>query len=226
MTVTTYNTLEQGSEEWLAARCGLVTASTVGKLLTATGKVAENDISRGFTISLIAERITKHVEQGYVSDDMFRGILEEPLARNAYAKHRRVEVAEVGFITKCFHDDFTLGYSPDGLVGDDGLIEIKSRRQKKHVQTILADEVPPENMPQLQAGLLVTGRAWIDYCSYSGGLPLWIKRVEPNEKWFAAISDAAEKFELTAAEMVAKYQAAVVGLPVMERTVDLEEMRV
>jgi hypothetical protein len=75
---------------------------------------------------------------------------------------------------------FSLGYSPDGLVGDDGLIEVKCRRQKKHLQTILADEVPPENMAQLQCGLLVSGREWIDYVSYCGGMPMYVKRVYPD----------------------------------------------
>jgi hypothetical protein len=108
---------------------------------------------------------------------------------------------------------FRIGYSPDGLVGDDGLIEVKSRRQKKQLQTIVSDEVPPENMAQLQCGLLVSGRAWIDYVSYCGGMPLYVKRVLPDPRWFEAIVAAVSAFEDTAADMVAAYHEATKGLP-------------
>jgi hypothetical protein len=119
-------------------------------------------------------------------------------------------------------DNWKLGYSPDGLVGDDGLIEVKSRRPKKHLTTILSGEVPPENMAQLQAGLLVSGREWIDYISYCGGMPLWVKRVLPDPKWFDAITDAVITFEDTAAEMVTAYETATAGMPTTERVIELE----
>ena len=83
---------------------------------------------------------------------------------------------------------FKIGYSPDGLVGKDGLIEIKSRRPKKHLQTIIAGTVPAENMAQIQAGLLVSGRDWCDYISYCGGMRPWIKRVEPDTRWSPSIA--------------------------------------
>jgi predicted phage-related endonuclease len=102
------------------------------------------------------------------------------------------------------------------------MVECKSRRPKKHLQTILADEVPPENMAQCQAALLVSGRDWLDYVSFSGGMPLYIKRVEPDEKWFRAIVAAATEFELAVADMIATYRERVVGLPVMERLVEME----
>jgi hypothetical protein len=115
---------------------------------------------------------------------------------------------------------FRIGYSPDGLVGDDGLVEVKSRRQKTQLATILADEVPTANYAQLQCGLLVSGRKWVDYISYSGGMPLWVKRVTPDERWFAAIVQAVEGFEEAVAEMLATYEAATEGLPMTERVVE------
>ena len=118
---------------------------------------------------------------------------------------------------------FKIGYSPDGLVGNDGLIEVKSRRPKKHLQTILADEVPPENMAQLQCGLLVSGREWIDYVSYCGGMPLYLKRVRPDAKWHKAIVDAATAFEEAVAQMVASYETAATEMPMTERVLE-EEM--
>jgi hypothetical protein len=210
--------LIQGIEEWHDQRRGMVTASVVGRLITPTLEVASNETSRGLTATLVAERITGYTDPTYTSDDMWRGIEDEPRAREKYSEHRAVEC---GFMVR---DDwgFSVGYSPDGLVGDAGLIEVKSRRQKKQLQTILADEVPPENMAQLQCGLLVSGRAWIDYVSYCGGMPLWVKRVLPDPDWFAAILAAVDEFESTAAVMVGAYRNATTGLALTERAVELE----
>jgi len=209
--------LIQGSEDWFAARRGIVTASVVGQLITPkTVKPAANDYSRALTTTLVAERITGWTDPVYVSDDMMRGTMDEPIARDLYARHYGTPVTEVGFMVR---DDWgwRLGYSPDGLVGDDGLIEVKSRRPKKHLATILADEVPLENMAQIQAGLLVSGRAWCDYLSYCGGMPMWRKRVTADERWADAIVEAVATFEQVAEQMVATYRAAVDGLPTTER---------
>jgi len=176
--------------------------------------VADNDTSRGLTNALVAERITGRVVQVHANAAMQRGTLDEPYARDKYAEHH-APVDEVGFIVRDF-GKFKLGYSPDGLVGDDGLIEIKSRDPKKHLATILADEVPAENMAQCQTGLFVSQRAWIDYTSYAGGMPLWTKRVYPDQRWQDAITDAALTFEANAADIVARYLAAVEGLPATE----------
>lgn len=224
MSLKIYDTLTQGSDEWLEARRGIVTASVVGQLITTkTLKPAHNDTSSGLTMSLIAERITGHIDPVFVSNDMLRGTLEEPIARDAYAAHTGVEVTQVGFMTEDAYG-YTLGYSPDGLVGGDGLIEIKSRRQKKHLQTILEDQVPPENMAQIQMGLLVSGRDWCDYVSFCGGMPLYIKRVYPASAWGDAILRAVEEFEETAAECLETYTQRTTGMPVMERTTFDEEL--
>lgn len=218
-----FEDLEQGTDEWLAARCGIVTASVVGQLITPkTVKPASNDYSRALTTTLVAERITGHVEPIHENADMLRGTLDEPYARDLYSEHY-APATEVGFMVR---DDFgfKLGYSPDGLVGDDGLIEIKSRRQKKHLATILADEVPLENMAQIQTGLLVTGRSWLDYVSYCGGMPLYVKRVYPDAKWFTAITEAVQTFEDTAKLMLETYATAVKDRPATERINHFEEI--
>jgi hypothetical protein len=209
--------LIQGSEEWLAQRRGMVTASVVGKLVTAkTIKPASNDDSRALIALLVAERITGLVDPVWVNDDMLRGQMEEPRARDKYAEHYGVGVRTTGFMVR-EEDGWRLGYSPDGLVGDDGLIEVKAPRAKTHLRTILADEVPAYHMPQCQAGLLVTGREWLDFISFCGGMPMFTKRVLPDQRWFDAIQAAVEQFETTAAEMVAAYEAATEGLPMTER---------
>jgi len=216
MTLHIYNELVQGEPEWLAARAGIVTASVVGNLITPkTVKPASNDTSRALVATLVAERITGHVEPVFPNRDMERGTLDEPYARDLYAEYH-APVTELGFMVRDYAG-FKLGYSPDGLVGEDGLIEIKSRQQKKHLTTILADEVPLENMAQCQAGLLVSGREWIDYVSYCGGMPLYVKRVLPDPKWREAILEALSLFEEAARPMLKAYEAATANLPLTER---------
>lgn len=224
MSLHTFLDVVQGTDEWLDQRRGMMTASVVGQLITPkTVKPAANDYSRALTVTLAAERITGWTDPVYVSDDMFRGTMDEPIARELYSQ-TYYPVDECGFMVRD-EGGWRLGYSPDGLVGADGLIEVKSRRPKKHLATILADEVPLENMAQLQAGLLVSGREWCDYLSYCGGMPMWVKRVTPDERWIDAILAAVETFEDTAAQMVATYQAAVEGLPATERTIYFQEAR-
>jgi len=192
MTITMHEEVIQGSDEWLALRRGILTASEMKLIITPTLKIANNDKSRSHLYELLSQRISGYVEPGYVSDDMLRGYDDEDRARQAYTKHY-APARQVGFVT---NDEwgFVLGYSPDALVGDDGQIECKSRRQKFQIETIIADEVPADYMIQLQTGLLVTGRKWCDFISYCGGLPMFTKRVLPDGKIQAAILDAAAAF--------------------------------
>lgn len=213
---TIHPDVEQGSDEWLQLRCGILTASNVDALITRkTLSVADNETARALIAHLTAERITGYVEPTFTSADMERGTLDEPYARDLYTEHYDAAI-EVGFMTREF-DGHLLGYSPDGLVGDDGLIEIKSRRQKKHLQTVLADEVPAENMAQIQTGLLVSGRAWCDYISFCGGMPLYVKRVHPDEKWQTAIVAALHRYEQCAAGWSATFTTRTAGAPIPER---------
>jgi len=188
--------------------------------------VADNDTSAALTLLLTAERISGWTDPSFINDDMMRGILDEPLAIEKYHENYH-PVTTTGFMVR---DDwgFDIGFSPDGLVsalvGDEGIVEVKSRRQKKHVQTILSGSVPAENMAQLQCGLLVSGRKWADYISFCSGLPLWVKRVQPDPAWFRAIIAAVQAFEDTSGQMVSDYLAAVDGLPTTERIDHFAEM--
>lgn len=220
MSLRTFPDIEQGTDEWLELRRGILTASTIGQLITPSLKPASNQASRSLTLTLVAERLSGHIDPVFVSDDMLRGQMEEPLARDLYAEFTGVEVSELGFMTE---DKWgpTLGYSPDGLVGDEGLIEIKSRRQKKQLRTILDGQVPAENLAQIQCGLLVSGRKWLDYVSYCGGMPLFISRVYPDREWARAIVDAAVAFEEAVTTMTATFTNRTLGYPVPPRS-DLE----
>ena len=218
---------EQGSGLWLKARCGLLTASEFDRIITPTLKVADNVKSRAHLWEIAAQRISQYVEPTYIGDKMLRGHEDEIRARELYAKHF-APVQQVGFVTNSKWG-FTLGCSPDGLVGDDGLIECKSRDQKFQVQTIVewqeSGTVPAEFVLQIQGQLLITERRWCDFISYSGGLPTAPMRVEADPVVQDAILDAAAKFEARINEVVATYAVAVDELRAIptERVIE-EEM--
>ncbi|HCS2945602.1 TPA: YqaJ viral recombinase family protein [Shigella flexneri] len=218
MTLTIYDAadMEQGSETWLQARAGIVTASVVGKLITpSTLKTASNDTARGLLETLVAERLTGHVEYVHPNADMIRGQLDEPFARDAYAEHY-APVNEVGFY-RLDTDKYSAGYSPDGVAEGGGLLEIKSRNQKIQMRTILTGRVPAANVAQLQMGLFITGEPWIDYLSWCGGMPIFVKRVTPDPRWFEAIDNALTEFETNATAMVAEFNALTAGAHIAPR---------
>ncbi|VEI04146.1 putative phage-type endonuclease [Acidipropionibacterium jensenii] len=212
MTLRTFSDIEQGTPEWLELRRGIVTASYVGRLLTGGGAVSKSRTADNAMLTLAAERLTGRIERIPTTRDMERGTWNEPFARNLYTAHFSVQVDEIGFMTED-RWGFTLGYSPDGLVGDDGLIEIKSRRQQRQVATILDGKVPAENMAQIQCGLLVSGRSWCDYVSFSEGCPLFVTRVPPDEHWQASILTATQQFEHLFLTIEEHITAATNGMP-------------
>ena len=222
MPITYHPDLEQGTPEWLEMRRGLLTASEVNLILTPTLKVAKNDKTRQHVYELAAQRITEYVEPTYIGDDMLRGWEDEVRARDLYSA-KYAPVTECGFVTNDAWG-FTIGYSPDGLVGDDGLIEIKSRRQKFQVQTIIEGTTPDDYILQVQTGLLVTGRKWLDFISYSGGIPMFVTRVYPDPVIQDAIVNAAGEFEDKVVEAVYTYwdNVRTHGYHATERVVEQE----
>ncbi len=209
--ITIHAEMVQGSEEWAAARCGLLTASEMHLIVTPTLKAASNDKERSHLYELLAQRITRYVEPRYVGDAMLRGMDDEIDARELYAKtYAPVEI--VGFVTNDKWG-FTLGYSPDALVGDDGQLECKSRSQKYQIRTIVdyvsAETIDPDFMIQVQTGLLVTERNWCDLVSYCGGLPMATVRVYPDEKIQPAIVAAAFAFENRLSDAQVKFNTVI-----------------
>lgn len=195
MSLKIYHDLEQGTDEWIQARCGVLTASVIGKLLTSTGKSARNDKSRRIVLDLLAQRISGVVEEMPQTFAMQRGHEDEIEAKLLYAD-RVAPISEVGFMTEDKWG-FKIGYSPDGLVGDDGLLECKSRAHGLQLEVICSQEVPAEYMAQIQTGLLVSGRKWLDFISFPamGGGQMMIKRVYPDPVMQDALVDAAMAFE-------------------------------
>lgn len=224
MTIKYHNDLVQGSDSWLAARAGLLTASEMHKIITPTLKIADNEKTKAHVWELLAQRISGHVEPQYVSDDMLRGQADEIRARDLYREHY-ADTQTAGFIT---NDEwgFTIGYSPDDLVGDDGLIECKSRRQRFQIQTIVENVetsiAVPDYLMQCQTGMLVTKRKWCDLISYSGGLPLAVIRINADAVIQEAIVAAATAFENKLAEKLAIYERVAKNLIPTERVTEME----
>jgi predicted phage-related endonuclease len=222
MTITYHHEVIQGSEEWTEQRLGLLTASEMKLIITPGLKAASNDKERSHLFELMAQRITKYVEPHYVSDDMLRGHEDEIDARIVYGRDI-APVTECGFVT---NDEwgFKIGYSPDALVGDDGAIECKSRRQKYQAQTIIEGAMPDDYLIQVQTGLLVTRRKWIDFISYCGGMPMVVIRVFPDPRVQNAIIEAASAFEERLRARMIEYPAQVVRLKGIqtERRVEVE----
>lgn len=204
MPVKYHKEVVQGSDEWIAMRRGVLTASEMKLIITPTLKIASNEKERTHLFELMAQRITGYVEPHYISDDMLRGQEEEIDAAEAYTKNYS-PLEHVGFITNDKFG-FTLGYSPDGLIGADGIFECKSRRQKFQIETILSNAIPEEHSIQVQTGLLVSERKWCDFTSYSGGLPMVTIRVEASPIVQEAILRAALEFEQRLKEKMAKYE--------------------
>ncbi len=209
-----YHDLEQGTDEWLEARLGILTASEMKLIITPTLKSARNDKERAHVFDIISQRVTGVIEPSYQGWDMVRGNEDEYYARQAYVE-KFAPVQECGFVTTDRYG-FTIGYSPDGLVGDDGLIEIKSRSPKLQFKTVLehiadrdGDLIPPEFMLQHQTALLVTERKWIDFNSFSNGLPMVTIRVHPIPEYFEAIIAAATAFELRVQNGIQRYNKAL-----------------
>lgn len=208
MTIKYHNDLVQGSDEWFAARCGLLTASEMKLIITpATLKYAQNDKERSHLSELLAQRINQYVEPHYISDDMLRGQDDEVRAKIAYNENY-APVQDCGFITNDKWG-FTLGYSPDGLIGDEGLIECKSRRQKFQVETIIADTMPDDYRIQVQTGLMISERKWCDFVTYCGGMPMLTLRIESDPKIQEAIIAAATAFHERLDKSLAEYKARI-----------------
>lgn len=211
--------LTQGTEEWAAARCGLLTASEMKNIITpAKLQYAQNDKEKSHLYEIAAQRITKYVEPNYVSNDMMRGKDDELDAKRYYCDHY-AEVRDMGFITNDKWG-FTLGFSPDGLVGDDGIIECKGRRQKYHIETILNMVMPDEFKIQVQTGLLVSERKWCDFISFCGGMPMLTLRIEEDTAMQHAILEAAATFHEKLDRILAQYEEKISDASV--RTVPTE----
>lgn len=183
--------IEQGTTEWLALRLGIVTASELDCLLVS-GKHPSGFGVAAFTYmdQLIGERITEEAaEIPFQTKATIRGHEQEGVANGLYEAREDVSVEKVGIIL-----NHGIGYSPDGLIGPDGLIEIKTKLPKFQVGVILAGEIPKEHIAQCQGGLWASEREWIDFISYWPGMPLFVKRAYRDEAMIRKIAGRVKDF--------------------------------
>ena len=182
--------VEQGSIAWQEARLAIPTASQFSRIVTPGGKPSKS--AEQYLGELLAEWVLGYQADDFQSEWAERGKALEPDARKFYAFHRDAEVSTVGF---CYRDDSRLvGASPDGLVGEDGLWEVKCPMPGKHLVYLARGVLPREYVLQVQGQLWVTGREWCDFMSFHPDLPPFVIRVEPWPAMQAALDDALPDF--------------------------------
>ena len=179
---------EQGSPEWLASRLGRPSASNFGRLVTGSGKPSSS--AESYINEMIAERLTGRSKPFYTNDHMERGNFLEPEAREAYEFITDLEVVETGFI---LHDSEEFGCSPDGLVANDGGLEVKCPSDGVHAGYLIDGKVPTKYYQQVQGCMWVTGRDWWDFMSYHPEMPHLLVRMERNEEFIEAMATEVNK---------------------------------
>lgn len=187
--------MQQGTQEWREARLGKVTASRVADVVarTKSGWGASRD---NYMAELVAERLTGVAYEGFTSAAMQWGTDTEPYARDAYQFYQGVSVEEVGFVQ---HPSINMaGASPDGLVGDDGLVEIKCPNTSTHISTLRRRNVPEKYATQMQWQMACTGRQWCDFVSFDPRMPeelrLFVRRVPRLDTVIASLEKDVRAF--------------------------------
>jgi putative phage-type endonuclease len=187
--------IEQGSPEWFAARLGRVTASRVSDVVAKT-KTGWGASRQNYLAQLVAERLTGETADSYTNAAMQWGIDTEPQARAAYEFLRDADVTEIGF---AIHPTIPMaGASPDGLIGDDGLIEIKCPNTATHINTLRTDSIPAKYTTQMLFQMACTGRQWCDFASFDPRMPadlqLFVRRFQRDDKQVEILESAVDEF--------------------------------
>ena len=184
-----YYQIDQRSREWFAAKLGKPSASNAHKLVTPKGKLSTQ--AEGYMHTLIAELMLGHPIETPETQWMIRGTELEEAAMRAYEFQSGNETMDGGWVTA---DDGRYGCSPDRLIGEDGILELKVPAPNTHVRYLIEGCMDDEKRPQVQMQMLVTGRAWVDLVSYHPELPLVITRVERDEDYIALLSKTLDSF--------------------------------
>lgn len=187
---------EQNSPEWFECRRGIVTASKFADVLAKGQGITR----RKYLYTLAGEILTGEVQPAYTNADMERGHEMEADAVNLYAFDRDAEPVVCGFMRRG-----RSGCSPDRLIGDTGMLEVKSKLPHLQLEVLERDNLPPEHKAQVQGQLWVSGREWCDFISYWPRLPLFVKRVERDETYIESLAQAVADFVGELDALVAKY---------------------
>ena len=193
----------QGEPEWFKARIGSIGGSSIASVVAG----GQGKMRKSLLYTLAGEILSGVKYEGYRNADMDRGVEQEADARNVYAMEREVEVVQVGLVKQ---NEFR-HFSPDGLISTDGMIEIKCVIPKVQVETIDTGKIDGGYIKQIQWGLFICKRYWADFISWSPlvvDCPIWIKRVERDEKLIKELIDGAEKFTDELKSLVLKIKRA------------------
>ncbi len=188
---------EQSSPEWFAARMGLPTASMFATIM-ASGKSGGRSVTRDtYMMKLAGEIITGEPSENYQNAFMERGKIMEDEARDLYSFKTDTEPRRVGFII-----NGPKGCSPDSLVGDNGVLEVKTKLAHLTIECLLKNEFPSEHKAQCQGALWVAEREWVDIVVYWPRLPLFVKRAHRDDEYIKKLSDAVDQFNDELAQTV------------------------
>jgi hypothetical protein len=193
--VEIFTDLEQNTEAWLRARAGIPTASQFSKVLAK----GEGKTRREYLLKLAGEIITGRPMESFSNEHTERGHEQEPEARDLYAFQTGAQLERVGFIK-----DGRKGASPDCLIGDDGGAEVKTRLAHLQADLILKGEVPTTHTAQIQGTLWVSRRKWWDFVSYCPGMPLFVKRVQRDERYIQSLATEVDRFNVELDEVVSQ----------------------
>jgi putative phage-type endonuclease len=200
--------MEQRSESWFAARAGKVTASRISDVLART-KSGWGAGRKNYAAQLVAERLTGTVEPSYCNAAMQWGTDTEPHAREAYCQHMLCAVEEIAFVD---HPTIAMaGASPDGLIGDDGLVEITCPGTATHIETLLGGSIPDKYRLQMLFQMACTGRQYCDFVSFDPRLPetmrLFVQRLPRDDAEIAEVEREVAAFLAEIDETVAQLRA-------------------
>ena len=187
--------IEQGSDAWKALRAGKVTASRVADVLSKI-KSGESAGRKNYRMDLVAERLTGKPADSFTNSAMQWGTEQEPFARIAYETHKGLFVEQVPFVDHPTIEWF--GCSPDGLVGEDGLLEIKCPNTTTHLEYLQDGKPPSKYIPQMMAQMACTGRKWCDFASFDPRLPedlqLFVVRLNSDDAYIQEMEAEVKQF--------------------------------
>ncbi len=193
---------EQNSEAWFAARLGMPTGSMFGTI-QAKGKDGGKSLTRDkYLRQLAGEIISGTPMENYSNEYMARGKAMEDEARSLYQFVHDAPLQRVGFVK-----NGNCGCSPDSLIGDSGVLEIKTASPHILIDYILADKFPAEHIAQCQGALMVTGRTFVDICIYYPKMPLFVKRALRDHEYISALHKAVDQFNSELADIVARVRS-------------------
>lgn len=195
----------QGTPEWFEARRGKITASRIGDVLAKAGTARREN----YKAELICERLGGRGRESFTTQAMERGIELEPVARSVYEAEKGVFVNEEGFR---FDETHFFGASPDGLIGFEGLLEIKCPNSSTHLDFLLKGKIKTDYIYQMQTNMIVWGRLWCDFVSYDPSFPdeyaIKIKRIEKDDDICRKIIDGVKVFEQEIIDTIAALRAS------------------